>query len=160
MRKYFIRLSVILLHCLIAVTSFSQNLTMHHTFGGTRFEYHKDTSTFTVSPKQVTDIMRDDPLASAEFKKARSSYSAAGVFGFVGGALIGFPIGTAIAGGEPEWGLAVAGGALIIASIPLSKAFRRHAEGAVDLYNKKHTAFHPRTEFFLSGLGGRVVIKF
>lgn len=133
---------------------------MHKTFGGTRFEYHNDTATFTVSPKQVLDIMRDDPLAYAEFKKARYNYSTAGVLGFAGGVLIVLPISTAIAGGEPEWALAAAGAALVITSIPLSKAFRRHAEESIDIYNKKHTAFHPRTEYFFSGLGARVVIKF
>lgn len=137
-----------------------QQLTMYHTFGGARFEYTKDTTTFSVSPKQVSQILYDDPTAYEEFKRARSNYAAAGVLGFIGGGLIGFPIGTAIAGGDPEWALAAGGAAIIIASIPLTSAFKHHAEQAIDIYNKKHTAFRPRTEYFLSGLGVRVVIKF
>ena len=154
-----ISIGIAFLVCLPSLT-FAQSLTMHRTFGNTRFEYHNDTATFTVSPKQVLDIMHDDPLALAEFRKARYNYSIAGVMGFAGGLLIAFPISKAIAGGEPEWALATAGAVIIIASIPLSMAFRRHAEGAIDIYNKKHTAFYPHTEYFFSGLGAQVVIKF
>ncbi|NOT75597.1 MAG: hypothetical protein HOP08_11755 [Cyclobacteriaceae bacterium] len=138
------------------------SLIMHKTFGGARFEYKKDTSVFIVSPKQVLDIMKNDAEALAEFKKAKSNYGASGVIGFIGGALIGFPVGTAIAGGQPEWGLAAGGAALLlIAVIPLDKAFKRHSENALNIYNRKHnTAFRPRTNYFLSGLGLKVIIKF
>ena len=157
--RFFISIGVAFLFNLPSIT-FAQSLTVHKTFGSTRFEYHKDTATFTVSPKQVLDIMQDDPLAYAEFKKARYNYSTAGILGFAGGVLIAVPIGTAIAGGEPEWALAAAGAALVITSIPLSKAFRRHAEEAIDIYNKKRTAFRPRTEYLWRGMGVGVVIKF
>ena len=160
MRKYFVHTSFVLLALLSSTVTYAQNLTMHKAFGSTRFEYYKDTSTFSVSPRQVLDIMRDDPLAYAEFKKARSNYSVAGIMGFAGAILIGFPIGTAIAGGEPEWGLAAGGAALIIASIPFTKSFHRHAERAIDTYNRKHTAFRPRAEYFWRGMGTGVVIKF
>ncbi len=133
---------------------------MHHRFGGAEFEYTKDTSTFDISPKEVLVIMKNDPLAYAEFKKAKSNYSVSGVLGFLGGGLIIVPVVTAIAGGEPEWGLAAGGAALVISSIPLHRAFKRHAQSAIDTFNKKHTAFIPRTEYYLSGLGARVVIKF
>ncbi len=133
---------------------------MHKTFGGTGFEYQNDTATFSVGPRQVLDIMHDDPLAYGEFKKARHNYSIAGILGFVGGVLIVVPVGTAIAGGDPEWALASAGAALVITSIPFSKAFRRHAENAIDTYNKKHTAFRPRTEYFWRGMGVGVGIRF
>lgn len=139
---------------------YGQQLIMYHTFGGARFEYNKDTSTFSVSPKQVSQILHDDPVAYEEFKKARLNYGAAGVLGFIGGILIVIPIGTAIARGDPEWVLAAGGAAIIIGSIPLTSAFKHHAENAIDMYNRKHTAFRPRAEYFVAGLGARVVIKF
>ncbi len=137
-----------------------ESLVMYHSFGGAEFEYTRDTSTFDVSPKEVLQIMKDDPLAFEEFKKARKNYNAAGVLGFVGGTLVIVPVITAIAGGEPEWALAAGGAALLIASVPLHRAFKRHAQGAVDTFNKKHTAFIPRTEYYVFGLGAKVVIKF
>lgn len=133
---------------------------MYPRFGGAEFEYNKDTSSFDISPKEVLVIMKSDPLAYEEFKKARSNYNASGVLGFLGGGLIIVPVITAIAGGDPEWGLAAGGVALVITSIPLHRAFKRHAQSAIDTFNKKHTAFRPRTEYFISGLGARVVIKF
>jgi hypothetical protein len=138
----------------------AQGLAIYRSFGGVVYEYTKDTATYTVSPKQVLQIMHDDPLAYAEFKKARSYYRAEGVLGFAGGLLVLFPIGTAIAGGEPEWTLAAGGAALILASIPFNRAYKRHAQHAIDTFNKNHTAFRPRPEFYLSGAGLKVVFTF
>ena len=164
MKKICVFLSVAVLLCLLAVGCYAQSptpgLVMYKTFGGAIFEYTKDTTTFTVSPKQVLQIMKEDPLAYNEFKKARVNYSVAGTMGFIGGSLIIFPIVTAIAGGDPEWSFVAGGAAFLAASIPLNKAFKRHAAGAIDTYNKNHTAFRPRTEYFFSGLGLRVLIKF
>jgi len=137
-----------------------QGLTMYRSFGGAVFEYTKDTATYLVSPKQVLQIMHDDPLAYAEFKKARSYYRAEGVLGVTGGVMVLFPIGTAITGGDPEWGLAAGGAALILASIPFNRAYKRHAQNAIATFNKNRTAFRPRPEFYLSGAGARIVIRF
>ncbi|HRI78332.1 MAG TPA: hypothetical protein PLR06_02255 [Cyclobacteriaceae bacterium] len=149
-----------LISCSAQADSTIQQLTMYKTFGGAHYEYQKDTSIYSVSPKQVLMILKNDPLAYAEFKKAKSYNSLGGIIGFAGGVMLIIPVGSAIAGAEPEWGLVAGGAALIITSIPLMKAYKRHAESAVDIYNKKHTAFRPRTEYFLSGLGIRMVIRF
>ena len=137
-----------------------QQLTMYRTFGGAHYEYQKDTAIFSVSPKQVLLILKEDPLAYAEFKKAKTNNSIGGILGFVGGVMVIIPIGSAIVGAQPEWGLAAGGAAILIASIPFMKAYKRHAESAIDVYNKNHTAFKPRTEYYFSGLGIRMVIKF
>ena len=164
MEKKILCFSSVLLLCHLAFVCHAQSpppgLVMYKTFGGAIFEYTKDTTTFTVSPKQVLQIMKDDPVAYQEFKKARVNYSVAGTMGFIGGSLIIFPVVTAIAGGDPEWGFAAGGAAFLAASIPLNKAFRRHAAGAIDTYNKNHTTFRPRVEYFFSGLGLKVLIKF
>lgn len=137
-----------------------EQITMHKAFGSTRFEYTKDTVTFSVSPKEVLQIMSEDPLAYEEFWKAKSNYSVAGVMGFTGAALIAFPLATAIAGGDPEWVFAAGSVALIIGSTHFSKVFNRHAQSAVNTFNKRHSAFRPHTEYFFTGLGARLTIKF
>jgi len=163
MKKF---LALVLYSCILSFISIDSNaqipdsLIIYHGFGSTTYEYVRKDSVFTVSPKQVLNIMKDDPLAYSEFKKARTNSSIAGVMGFTGFVLVAIPLVTSIAGGNPEWGLAVGGAGLIIGSIPLNGAFRRHAQHAIDTYNKKHTAFIPRTEYYFSGLGGKVVIKF
>lgn len=146
--------------CFACLATHGQKLTMYRTFGGAHFEYEKDTSVFQVSPRQVGQILFDDPEAYAEFKKARSNNAVAGILGFVGAGLLIIPTVTAIAGGEPEWGLAAGGAALIIGSIPLQRNARRHAQNAVDLHNKKHASTLPRTTYYVSATGVRMVIRF
>ncbi len=144
----------------ICLSQAFEQITMHKTFGSTRFEYTKDTVTFSVSPKEVLQIVGDDPLAYEEFWKAKSNYSVAGVMGFVGAVMIAVPVGTTIAGGDPEWAFAAGGAALIIGSMHFSKAFNRHAQTAVNTFNKRHTAFKPRMNYVFSGLGLKVALRF
>jgi len=158
---------ILLLTFIVLITFFNrimaqhrESLTVYPRFGGAHFEYTNDTATFDVSPKEVLEIVHDDPLAYAEFKKARSNNRAAGILGFAGGSLLAIPLVEALMGNSPEWSLAAGGAALLVTSIPFHKAFRKHAENSVDLFNKKHTAFKPRAEYFLSGLGARIVIRF
>ncbi len=133
----------------------TQEIKMYKTFGGVRFEM----DTLVLSPKQVLEILKEEPLAYDEFKKAKANYSAAGVLGFAGGFLIGFPVGTAIAGGDPEWGLAAGGATLILASIPLHRTFKGRAYNALELYNKKYTSRVEPT-FYFYGTQARLVIRF
>jgi len=135
----------------IALAQTAGEITMVKTFGGTRFEM----DTLTLSPRQVMEILKDTPLAYEEFKQAKKNYSTAGVMGFTGGLLIGFPVGTLIAGGDPEWGLAIGGAALLLGSIPLNKAFQRHANNALDLHNKKFSS-RINTNFYFTGNGLRL----
>lgn len=139
----------------ISLAQTAGEITLVKTFGGARFEM----DTLTLSPQQVMTILKDTPLAYEEFKQAKRNYSTAGVMGFAGGLLIGFPIGTLIAGGDPEWSLAIGGAALLLGSIPLNKAFQRHASNALDLHNKKYSS-RISTNFYLSGTGFKLRFRF
>lgn len=70
------------------------------------------------------------------------------VLGFAGGSLIGWPLGTTLAGGEANWTLAAIGLPLVLISVPLSKAFNEHAIEAAENYNQsisqKFTSFRIR----------------
>jgi hypothetical protein len=138
-----------------------QGLVMYRTFGGADFEYTKDTTTFYVSSKQVLQIMKkDSPLAYAEFKRGRKLETTGAIMGFVGGVLVMFPIGSAIAGAEPEWSYLAAGGALIIGSIPLHRSYKRHAQSAIETYNKGLMSWRPRPALFFSKNGVGIQVKF
>jgi len=151
------RLFILLGLLLIGRASFCQQLTMVKTFGGVRFE----SDTLTYSAKQVLELMRDNQPAYIEFKRAKSNYDGAGVMGFVGGLLIGFPLGTAIVGGEPEWGLAAGGAGLLLLSIPLNSAFKRHAQSAIDTYNAQLTSSRKiKPTFYFTGTGGKLILRF
>lgn len=136
--------------------TFAQEIKMYRTFGGVRFER----DTLTLSPRQVQEILKDEPLAYEEFKKGRTKYGVAGALGFAGGLLIGIPVGTAIAGGDPEWGLAAGGAVLILASIPFNNAFKGHAINAVELYNKNNKTARIQPTFHFYGTQAKLVIRF
>jgi len=133
----------------------AQEIKMYKTFGGVRFEM----DTLVLSPKQVLEILKAEPLAYEEFKQAKINYNVAGVLGFTGGVLIGIPIGTAIAGGDPEWGLAAGGAALILGSIHFNRIFKGRAFNALELYNKKYTS-RLKPTFHFYGTQARLMIRF
>jgi len=134
-----------------------QRITFYKTFGGMGFEM----DTVTLSMREVLELMRVNPVAHDEFKKARSNYGTAGVLGFTGALLISVPLVTAVAGGRhPEWGLAVAGGVLTGVSIALNKSFQRHAQNALDEYNKQFESSRVKTNLYFTGTGARLVIRF
>lgn len=134
-------------------------LVLYPTFGGIHFEYEKDTAVYQVTPKQVSQILFDHPQAYAEFKSARRRSTWSGVLGFTGAGLIILPIATAAVGGNPEWGLAAAGVALVGVSIPLSKSYRKRAQHAFDLYNERHASVLDKSRLYVSGAGVKLVIK-
>lgn len=113
-----------------------------------------------IKPKDMLRIMEPVPEALAAFKKAKANYDAASVFAVIGGFLVGYPLGTALAGGDPQWGLAAGGAALIlVVGLPLNSAFKKNANIAIDLYNKNkaNTAQHFQPKLHLgiqtSGVG-------
>jgi hypothetical protein len=72
------------------------------------------------------------------YKKFKSGYfpgSVASILEYVGGGLIGYPIGTAIAGGEPDWTMAAVGGGLIVFSLPIFYIAAKNQREAVNIYN-------------------------
>lgn len=107
---------------------------------GTVFRQHGK----SLKPRQLTDLMQSNPEAYHEMKIAKNNYNAGQVIGGVGGFLIGWPIGTAIGGGDPNWTLAIVGAGLVGVSIPFSMAYTRHAKSAVRTYNRglQQTSFN------------------
>jgi hypothetical protein len=151
------RTLVIIFSLLIAYCGTCQEIKIYKTFGGYRFER----DSVSISPKMVLTIMKSNPQAHAEFKKAKTNFDAAGVLGFAGGFLIAFPIGTAIGGGDPEWALAAGGVGLFLVAIPLNAAFRNHALNALDIFNANpNSSRRSKMKFYWSGLGGKIVYRF
>ena len=110
----------------------------------------------TKEDKELLNKADFDPV----FKKAMSNYNAGQVLGFVGGFMVGWPLGTALGGGDPNWGIAAGGVAVLLCTIPLSSAFKKHARTAVDMYNGKPMAFRPTFHVSPYGAGAKVIMKF
>ncbi len=88
-----------------------------------------------IRPARVPDIMRSDPEAYALARNARSNGGLAQVLGYAGGFLIGYPIGTALGGGDPEWVMAGIGAGLLAIGIPLAISSDKKMQRAVEIYN-------------------------
>ena len=88
-----------------------------------------------LSPKALLNITASNPEAYKAMKYAKGQSDAAGVMSFIGGFFIGWPIGTALTGGDPEWTLAAVGGLFVVASIPLSANYKKHTIKAIHIYN-------------------------
>ena len=90
----------------------------------------------TLNIAQIESITSVNPQAAKEMKIAKSNYTFSTIFGGIGGGLIGYPIGTAIGGGEPNWTLAGIGAGIALLSIPFSLSSAKHTKNAVQIYNK------------------------
>ncbi|HEY3405176.1 MAG TPA: hypothetical protein VGK59_17450 [Ohtaekwangia sp.] len=147
--------------CAVLTSAFSQstegNIEMHKSFWGVTFKQDGR----QLRPRQVLDIMKDNPEAYAEFKKAKTNYDAGSAFAFVGGFLIGWPLGTAIGGGDPEWGLAAAGAGVLLFTIPFNSGFKKHARNAITIYNGTSSRAHTHSLSIVPyGTGARIVFRF
>ncbi|WP_114752561.1 hypothetical protein [Pleomorphovibrio marinus] len=98
-----------------------------------------------LQPRNMLEIMKDHPKAYEEMRAAKSNYDVAQVLGGIGGFMIGWPVGTAIAGGDPNWLLAGIGAGVIIGSIPMLTAYSKRSRAAVDMYNEgiRGHSMHP-----------------
>ncbi len=92
-------------------------------------------SSKALKPKEIGSVLQSNPAAFALFKESRSARTFGDILGYAGGFLIGYPLGVAIGGGEPNWILAGAGVGLAVASIPLTGSGNRKLRKAVRLYN-------------------------
>jgi len=134
----------------------AQEIKAYKTFGGVRFEM----DTLTLGLNQVLEVVKENPEAYAELKRAKTNNNTAGALGFTGGILVALPLATAIAGGSPEWGLAAGGAALILTSIHFTHAYRSHAMQALDIYNTKFKSSRIKPEFQFYGRGARLILRF
>ncbi len=108
--------------------------------------------------------MKLDEQAYKQIKSAQSTFTMAMILSYAGGFMVGWPIGTAIAGGEPNWALAGIGAGLIVVTIPLIQKFNIQAKQAVDTYNAglQTSSFWEKSEskFSISGNGIGLTVKF
>ena len=79
--------------------------------------------------------MEPNSEAHALIQSARSTNNIAVGLSAVGGGLIGWPIGSAIGGGDPQWILAGIGAGVILIAIPISISANKKSLKAFDLFN-------------------------
>lgn len=109
----------------------AQKIEMEKVFGGYKFTQNGN----QVTMKDLVKTMESNEQAFDLIKKAHLNNTLSSIIGFAGGGLIGWPIGTAIGGGEANWTLAGIGAGLVAISIPFSSSANKKAKQATELYN-------------------------
>jgi len=109
----------------------TDSVSMKKVFGGYQFYQGEK----RLNMNQLVKTMEPNEQAYKLIKSAQSTKTIASIIGFAGGFMVGWPIGTAIGGGEPNWTIAGIGAGLIVISIPISQKFNKQAKQAVDTYN-------------------------
>jgi len=139
----------------------AQEIEIEKTFGG--YKYSQNGNQMTMN--DLVRTMEPNKEAYNLIKKAQSNNTLATIIGAVGGGLIGWPIGAAIAGGDANWTLAGIGAGLIVIGIPISSSANKKAKQAVELYNSSlnPTSFYeykPEFKVIASGNGIGLTMNF
>lgn len=90
-----------------------------------------------LSPANLKDLFASNDAAKAEYQAAKGNRDLGMVLSYAGGFMIGWPLGQAIGGGDPNWVLAGVGAGLVILAIPLGSAYKKRTKKAVELYNNE-----------------------
>lgn len=86
--------------------------------------------------KDLLAITQSNPEAYRYMKKARNKNTVGSIFGGVGGFLVGYTVGTAIAGKDAKWAVAGVGAGLIGAGVLFSVDAGKNAKKAASTYNQ------------------------
>ncbi|MFM1877796.1 MAG: hypothetical protein RLZZ241_662 [Bacteroidota bacterium] len=137
--KLLVNLTLILIAC---TSSYSQIIDMKMSLLGYRFEQDGQ----RVSWSQLENQTQSNALAYSLVKKANMHRKISGLAAFVGGFLIGIPIGQQHSmQREPNWTLAYIGGGISAIGIPFSFSAFNNANRGIDKYNEgliRSTGYH------------------
>ena len=110
-----------------------------------------------LSNSQIRKYTQAYPLAYKQAKKAQANEILGQILGAGGGFMLGFPLGTWLGGGDPNWQLAYIGMGLIGTSIPFYYWSQKRTENAVKIYNTEMLNDPEKTKmemsFYSTGTG-------
>lgn len=85
--------------------------------------------------KGLEPVLSRYPESAALYRKAKNQYNCSQIFGFVGGFMIGYPIGSSLGGREFNVPMAATGAAIIVIAFPVAKSANQNLMRAIDVYN-------------------------
>jgi hypothetical protein len=132
MKKINIILIILISSFNFAMGQTNDSITMKKVVGG----YHFFLGEERLTVNQLVKAMKTNNEAYSLVKSAQSNNTIASVIGGVGGFMVGWTLGTALGGGEPNWAVAGVGAGLIVVSIPISHSFNKKVKKAVETYNR------------------------
>ncbi len=116
-----------------------------------------------ISTSLLREVVVKNPKAVKEMEIARKNYLASVGFNTAGSFLVGYSLASAVLGGTPSWKIIGAGGILLGAGIPFTKAYLKHATHAVEFHNKSLSqagTAKPELQFGLGGSGVGLKLTF
>lgn len=135
--------------------TFSDSVFVKKNFWGHKF-YHSNTR---LNLNQLPHIMLDNSEAHLLISKAKNKNTASAIISGIGGFIVGWQLGTEIAGGEANWNLAAVGGGLILISIPISSKSHKQTLKAIEIYNAGLAADGKRPQLILCSTGNGIGLK-
>jgi hypothetical protein len=140
--------------------SMSDSISIQKGSGG--YQFIQGGKSFNLN--KISRVMKSNDLAYHQIQAAKSTYQYASFFGASGGFMIGWPIGTMLGGGEPNWTIAAVGAVFIAASIPIGDKYKEQAQRAIDTFNAdlQTSSFWHETElrFSLTPIGAKLTLSF
>jgi len=99
-----------------------------------------------LNQNELFDVLNEDVEASAYVRRYKTKNVTGAILGGAGGALIGFPLGQAIGGGDPQWAIALAGVGVLAIAIPIAISANNDIKKGINLYNENlvSSAFVPK----------------
>lgn len=101
---------------------------------GAGYKYKFNDQVLTLN--SFEEVVLNNSTATEYFKKARGTSGFISVLGYAGGFLIGYPVGTALGGGKPNWTLAAVGCGLVAIAIPIASSADKNLLKAARAYNE------------------------
>ena len=115
-----------------AQTTMHDSIITKNVFGGYKFYQNGE----RLKMGQMVSMMETNQEAYQHIKAARKNNIWSSVIGGIGGFMAGWSLGTALAGGDPNWTVAGVGAGLIVVSIPIASKANKEARQAVSIYNR------------------------
>lgn len=110
----------------------TDTISIQKVFGG--YQYYQGNNRLGFS--QMINQMQSNEQALKEIKAAQTNNSVASITGYIGGFMLGWPIGTAIGGGRPNWALAGAGAGVLAIGITLNQKSNKQTAKAIHIFNE------------------------
>ncbi|MBO4602312.1 MAG: hypothetical protein J5651_04045 [Salinivirgaceae bacterium] len=85
--------------------------------------------------KDLSGLVAINPEAVKYADKARTNNTFALIFSCAGGFMIGWPLGTYLGGGDPEWTLLAVGAGSLTVGMIFNSCTKKNARKAVEIYN-------------------------
>jgi hypothetical protein len=124
-------LSILIITLITTLFCQAQKIDIEKVGGGHKFSQNGQVLTID----NLSSKLASNEEALRLINKAKSSATFVTILGYAGGGLIGYPLGTAIAGGKANWGIAGVGAGLLAIAFPIAAGADKKTKQAVELYN-------------------------